>query len=332
MMRSQRKDEHVALALAQPRSNSSFSGMRLRSTSIPEFDVNDIELKTTYFGQEFPYPFYINAMTGGSEKTLEINRKLAHIAHEFGFAMSVGSQHAALDDTSLESSFRVVREVNPHGFIIGNVSANATVDMAKRAVSMLQANALGVHVNVAQELTMSEGDRQFKHWIDNIEAIVASVDVPVIVKEVGNGLDALSIQKLYEVGVKYVDISGRGGTNFVWIEDQRRETPRYTYMHDWGLTTLESLIENQKYVNKMEIIASGGISTPLDVVKALVLGSRAVGISSMFLNITMTDDVSKLHQFIEDIKHLMVMINKKDVKALKTCEYALDTQLDWITP
>lgn len=322
-MRSQRKDEHVALALAQKDFYNDFQRMQLFHQSLPSFDLEEVNLETNYFGHHFSTPIYINAMTGGSKKTKEINAKLAELAKRYGLAMAVGSQHAALDDAELEESFKIVRQVNPQGFILANVSANASVERACRAVDMIQANALQIHINPAQEVTMDEGDRHFKHWLNNIKDIVQSLDVPVIVKEVGNGMSFETVEKLKSVGVQYIDLSGRGGTNFIWIENQRSEAKRYDYLMDWGLTAMETLIENKEAQKDTEILVSGGIKTPLDVIKALVLGSKAVGMSSTFLKWVENDREEEVAVFLEDLKKVMVLIDIQNVKDLPLARYKI---------
>lgn len=318
MTRSKRKDEHVALALRQKSFDSAFNQIQLVHQSLPSVDIDEVDLSTDFLNHRFSLPIYINAMTGGSTKTKEINRKLSELAAHYQIPMAVGSQHAALDDPSLESSYRVVREVNPDGFIIANVNANASADVAQRAIDMIDANALGIHINPAQELVMDEGDRQFKHWIQNIEDIVKHVNVPVIVKEVGNGMSYETVEKLIAVGVKHVDVSGRGGTNFVWIENERSEKKRYDFLTDWGLTTVESLIENKDQVLKT-LIASGGIQTPLEVIKALVLGADMVAMSGMFLKIV--HQGANLDEFIEDMKKIMILVDCGSVSQLHKVRY-----------
>lgn len=318
MTRSMRKDEHVALALRQKEFDSAFNQIQLIHQSLPSFDIDDIDLSIHFLNHRFPLPIYINAMTGGSTKTQEINRKLATLAAQYQIPMAVGSQHAALDDQSLEASYRIVREVNPDGFVIANVNANASVALAQRAIDMIDANALGIHINPAQELVMDEGDRHFKHWIKNIEDIVKNVNVPVIVKEVGNGMSRETVTKLIEVGVKHVDLSGRGGTNFVWIENERSERKRYDFLKDWGITTVDSLLEN-KDQEIVTLIASGGIQTPLDVIKALVLGADMVAMSGMFLKLIHQGD--NLDEFIEDLKKIMVLVDCGRVSQLHKVRY-----------
>lgn len=320
-MRSRRKDEHVALALAQDEFEHDFDRMRLVHQSLPGFDLNEVSLKSHFFEHNFDLPVYINAMTGGSERTKEYNRKLALLARRYNLPMAVGSQHAALDDETLEDSYRVIREVNPNGFVLGNINPNASVTEAQRAIDMIGANALQIHINPAQELTMDEGDRHFSHWSTNIKAIVESVDVPVIVKEVGNGVSRETVAKLKDLGVKHVDVSGRGGTNFVWIENKRSENKRYDTWTNWGLTTLEALIDNSE--SDVELLASGGINSALDVIKALVLGAKGVGMSGYFLRLVEAGNEDSFEMFIEDLKKLMVLVDAKDIAALKDARYIL---------
>ncbi|CAM3562814.1 MULTISPECIES: type 2 isopentenyl-diphosphate Delta-isomerase [Erysipelothrix] len=319
-IRSQRKDDHVAHALEQNGFKNDFELVRFIHNSLPNMNFSDVDLSSHYFGHAFEYPVYINAMTGGSDKTREINQKLAMIAKHFGLAMAVGSQHVALDDASQIPSFSIVRETNPDGFIIGNINANASVDDAIRAIQMIKADALGIHINIAQEITMDEGDRDFAHWLDHIEAIIRSVDVPVIVKEVGFGMSDETVRQLLDRGVRYVDVSGRGGTNFIMIENARSERKRYDYLADWGLTPVESLLMTQPYHHQAQMLASGGVTNPLDVMKLLRLGAHGVGISGYFLKAAHleTDAMfDEVELFLEDLKKLMVLIGASDLTALR---------------
>ena len=327
MTRSKRKDDHVALALQQEiQQTNDFSLMRYVHRGLVRMNYSDVNTETTYLARRFALPFYINAMTGGSLKTMETNRKLALIAKKYDLAMAVGSQHAALDDESLVPSYRIVRETYPEGFLIGNVSANATVDQALRAVSMIDANALGIHINVAQELTMDEGDRDFSDWESNIAAIVKAVDVPVIVKEVGFGMSHETVSRLLACGVAHVDVSGHGGTNFIWIENTRSKQQRFDYLADWGISTVESVLMTKSLQKNVEILASGGVKTPLDVMKLCTLGVKAVGISGQFLRAAQLEEdlmFDYVDGFIHDFKLLMVLVGAKTIQDLEQCDYQL---------
>ncbi|MBO3065575.1 type 2 isopentenyl-diphosphate Delta-isomerase [Staphylococcus shinii] len=334
--REQRKNEHVEIAMAQKDATiSDFDEIRFVHHSIPNIDVDDVDLTSNLIDFTLNQPLYINAMTGGSEWTKQINEKLAVIARETGIAMAVGSTHAALRNSKMASSFSVVRETNPEGIIFSNVGADVPVDKAVESVKLLDAQALQVHVNAPQELVMPEGNRTFSTWMENLAQIVTRVDVPVIVKEVGFGMSKETIKSLNEIGIKYVDVSGRGGTNFVDIENERRTYKDMDYLGLWGQTTVESLLESTSYQQDMDILASGGVRTPLDAVKCLALGASAVGMSRPFLNHVenygITETLNYTEQFTDHMKKIMTMLNAKSIKDLQHAQMVFSPKLQsWI--
>ena len=334
--REQRKNEHVEIAMAQGDATiSDFDEIRFVHHSIPNVDVDDIDLTSQLKDFTLDQPLYINAMTGGSEWTKQINEKLAVIARETGIAMAVGSTHAALRNSKMASSFSIVRDTNPDGIIFSNVGADVPVDKAVESVKLLDAQALQVHVNAPQELVMPEGNRTFSTWMENLAQIVSRVDVPVIVKEVGFGMSKETIKSLNEIGVRYVDVSGRGGTNFVDIENERRTYKDMDYLGLWGQTTVESLLESASYQQDMDILASGGVRTPLDAVKCLALGASAVGMSRPFLNQVenygITETLNYTEQFTDHMKKIMTMLDVKTIKDLKQTQMVFSHKLQsWI--
>lgn len=334
--REQRKNEHVEIAMAQGDATiSDFDEIRFVHHSIPSVDVDDIDLTSQLKDFTLDQPLYINAMTGGSEWTKQINEKLAVIARETGIAMAVGSTHAALRNSKMASSFSIVRDTNPDGIIFSNVGADVPVDKAVESVKLLDAQALQVHVNAPQELVMPEGNRTFSTWMKNLAQIVSRVDVPVIVKEVGFGMSKETIKSLNEIGVRYVDVSGRGGTNFVDIENERRTYKDMDYLGLWGQTAVESLLESASYQQDMDILASGGVRTPLDAVKCLALGASAVGMSRPFLNQVenygITETLNYTEQFTDHMKKIMTMLDVKTIKDLKQTQMVFSPKLQsWI--
>lgn len=322
--RSERKDQHVEHALNQnERFNiTDFSQIQLIHQSVPDIDLESVDLKTSFGDFTFKYPVYINAMTGGSEWTKTINEKLAMVAHRTELPMAVGSMHAALKDPSLASSYEVVREQHPDGIVFANIGADLSLDKARHAVEMIDADALQIHVNAAQELIMPEGDRNFKDWKQNISEIVSQVDVPVIVKEVGFGMSSETLSFLKSCGVKYADVSGRGGTNFADIENARREKQEMNFMSSWGLTTVTSLVESQNVQDDLHILASGGVKTPLDVMKCLAIGANAVGMSRTVLEKVQSEGVDNtvdfINMFIHHLKVLAVLVSAKDMEDIKS--------------
>ncbi|MDK9858279.1 type 2 isopentenyl-diphosphate Delta-isomerase [Staphylococcus equorum] len=334
--REQRKNEHVEIAMAQQDATiSDFDEIRFVHHSIPNIDVDDVNIQSELKDFTLKQPLYINAMTGGSEWTKEINEKLAIIARETGMAMAVGSTHAALRNSKMILSFSIVRETNPDGIIFSNVGADVPVDKAVESVKLLDAQALQVHVNAPQELVMPEGNRTFSTWMENLAQIVAHVDVPVIVKEVGFGMSKETIKQLHEIGIRYVDVSGRGGTNFVDIENERRTYKDMDYLGLWGQTTVESLLESTAHQQDMDILASGGVRTPLDAVKCLALGASAVGMSRPFLNQVehhgITEAINYAEQFTDHMKKIMTMLDTPTIKDLKQSQMIFSPKLEsWI--
>lgn len=187
-------------------------------------NLQDIDVSTTLMGIKLSFPLLINAVTGGALDVTNMNRKIAEFAKEVQLPMAVGSQYVAIANNEVLESFQVVRQVNPNGVIFANLGAYTSVDDAKRAVNMIRADALQIHLNVAQEIFMSEGDRHFDGYLAKIAAIVEAVDVPVIVKEVGFGIAKEQAIALSNIGVNAIDIGGTGGTNFLAIEAARIKT------------------------------------------------------------------------------------------------------------
>lgn len=321
--REKRKDEHIKFALKPiSQSTSHFDQISFIHHSLPNIGVEDVSLNVKIPNLFMSNPLYINAMTGGSVMTGNINAALAEVACSTGMAMAVGSQHAGLNNKSLIDTYKVVRKVNPKGTIIANVGADVSLEFALRAVDMIEANALQIHLNAPQELIMPEGSRNFTGWLKKIEHIIQHSDVPVILKEVGFGMCRETYTKLKEIGIEYIDVGGRGGTNFIEIENHRRGNHEYGYLKGWGQTTPISLLEAQEFLNHLTIFASGGVRHPLDVVKSLALGAKAVGIASPILRILNTSGtklaIEEMEQWKNQIKVIFTMLGARNVEELQT--------------
>ena len=340
----QRKDDHIKLACEQynAHAESGFEHVRFIPNALPQLALSDVDTSVSVFGESIKWdtPLYINAMTGGSKKGENINESLARVAAKTGLAMASGSLSAALKNPHLEETFSVIRRFNPNGFVMANVSAGVSAEQAIKAVEILQANALQIHLNAAQELVMSEGDRDFSAWLNNIEAIVRELDsmkVPVVVKETGCGMSARDVLRLKNVGVRAVDVGGRGGTNFVAIENARRgRKSDYEFLDSWGLTTVESLLDIAQCDEilcepcdcadscdsaRMQVFASGGVRTPLDVVRSLRLGASAVGVAGEFLHTLINEGEDALVEQIESwkaqIRVIMALLGCKNIEDLR---------------
>ncbi|MBN6188578.1 type 2 isopentenyl-diphosphate Delta-isomerase [Aneurinibacillus sp. BA2021] len=321
MSRTSRKREHIEHALTTGQSGAhGLSDVKFVHNCLPDLALGQIDSRTTIGGLALSSPIVVNAMTGGADETYSINQALGILAHETGAALAVGSQMAAVKNASLADTYQVARREHPHGILFGNLGAEATPDMARRAVEMIEADALQIHLNVMQELIMPEGERDFTGALRRIEAIVAAVDVPVIVKEVGFGMSREAAQKLASCGVAAVDIGGRGGTNFAEIENLRRTQP-FTGLNEWGIPTAASLLEVAALSDPPDIVATGGIQTALDVARCLALGASCVGMAGAFLRYAVEGRIEEAVQYMrslhEELAVIMTALGAINIAALQ---------------
>lgn len=320
-----RKDEHINYALKYESVHNSFDEMELIHCSIPEYNIEDIDISVNFAGNKFECPFFINAMTGGSQKGKEINRKLAKIAEKCNLLFVTGSYSAALKNPH-DSSFKIVREENKNLLLGTNIGADKDYKAGLKAIEDLNPLFLQIHVNLMQELIMSEGSRNFSKWQENIKGFTENIKIPLILKEVGFGMSEETIKKGMELGIKTFDISGRGGTSFAYIENARRKNT-FPYLNDWGQTTVVSLLSVKKYMEDVEIIASGGIRNPLDIIKSLVLGAKGAGISRTILKLIEESSVENVIEIMNswknECKMIMCALNCKNIDELKNVKYIL---------
>lgn len=317
-----RKDDHIRFALEQDVISNDFDKMNFIHHGLQKISFDEIDLSTSFSGFNYNFPIYINAMTGGSDQAKSINDKLSLIANHFSIAMATGSASIVIKNPDMADSFSIVRNNLPDGIVMANIGADKKIEDAQYAISLLNADILQIHINQVQEMIMPEGERDFTNWHDNIKRIIENISVPIIIKEVGYGMNVRTIKLLKSFGAKTIDISGKGGTNFSIIENNRRDISM-NYLNSWGLSTVQSLLE-ASLVKDVEILASGGIRNPLDVVKALSLGAKAVGLSSYFLklvvNNTIEDSIKNIEQFLDEIKVIMTLLGARNIEELKHTE------------
>ena len=331
-IQSHRKDEHLSLAekfYSTVHQTDSFDGIRIIHNSLPELGLNDATLQTTVAGLSFVHPYYIEAITGGSQTAAKVNSQLSKLAAKHNLAMAVGSASILLADESAKDSFAVIRQQNPNGLVFANVSAHTTVEQAEFIIDFMKADALEVHVNSAQEIVMPEGEREF-YWLENLKQLKSSLSIPVIVKEVGFGMSHETVEQLAQIGINNVNVSGHGGTNFVEIENRRNHQNDYSYLSDWGQTTVESLLDCGTVTN-VNLFASGGVTTPLDVIKCGVLGAQAVGVAGYFLHILTSQGYDALDltltQWSDEVQKLLLLCGSKSFADLKNTPYVLNSEL-----
>ncbi|MCE5286221.1 MAG: type 2 isopentenyl-diphosphate Delta-isomerase [Pelosinus sp.] len=322
-MRQSRKLDHInyAIQLSDGPKEAGFADFTLLHNCLPEISWEEIDISSQIAGLDIMQPIIINAITGGTKDVLDINARLAEMAAAANLAMAVGSQYAAIEDKDNALSYQIVRKKNPKGIIFSNLGAYVTPDEALQAIDMLEAEALQLHLNPAQEIIMAEGDRNFTGYLKNIEKIVKKSPVPVIVKEVGCGIAREQAKALIEAGVQAIDVGGLGGTNFMAIEAARRNVALPLETLCWGIPTALSALETASILSKDgTLIVSGGIRTPLDTIKALAIGGSAVGIAAPFLRlINQPPDafISWFNDFIQNIKQFMLLTGAKNIKELR---------------
>jgi isopentenyl-diphosphate delta-isomerase len=322
--REQRKEEHLNLAvkLATGPIEAGFADVVFVHQALSLLCLDEIGTSTEFLGKRLTAPLLIEAVTGGTQQGLEINKCFAQAAAKAGIAMAVGSQTIAVEDRSKVDTFAVVREYNPEGIILANVGAGVNPSVALQAVEMIKADGLQLHLNTVQELVMEEGDRSFKEIKNNIAEIVKMSPVPVILKEVGFGMSRETVRELHSLGVKLIDVGGAGGTNFAAIENSRRALPLNSDWHHWGIPTVSSLLEVQDAKLPVFLIASGGIDNGIKVAKALALGAGLAGAAIPFLKtIASGYDANRLCDYIgawiQELKMVMALTNAGNLAQLR---------------
>lgn len=337
-MRQSRKLDHLkySLALKDGPNTSGFSDISLIHNCLPDLSWNDIDLSSSIAGITLRHPLVINAITGGANDVTSINERIAEFASLTNTAMAIGSQYAALENPEVQHSYKIVREKNPNGIIFANLGAYVTPQQAQLAVDMIDAQAIQIHLNVAQEIMMTEGDRDFKGYLANISNIVDKVNVPVIVKEVGCGIAREQAILLAKIGIKAIDVGGTGGTNFMAIEAARRQSEVNSETLSWGIPTVISAVEIISALPKcMDMMVSGGIRTSLDVVKSLALGGTATGMATPIVRMLYDKDmdyaINWFQQFLHEIQCYMLLLGAGNITQLgKTPLIISGYSKDWL--
>ncbi len=289
---SSRKADHLDLAtrgdVGFRRTTTLFECVRLVHDALPELDFDSIDLTTRILGKRLKAPLLIAAMTGGTERAREINRELSSIAEERGYAFGLGSQRAMQKKKQAAASYQV-RDVAPSMLLLGNIgvvqATKMSTDEVAALVTEVGADALCVHLNPAMELVQKEGDRDFRGALDTLGRLSRELAVPVVAKETGSGLSPDVARRLFAAGVRHVDVSGAGGTSWVAVETERASEERRGLgeaFREWGIPTAASVALVAPF-GFDTVFATGGVSTGLDVAKAIALGASAGGIARRVL-------------------------------------------------
>lgn len=330
MVLEQRKADHIRINLEEDVASRVTAGLeryRFVHEALPEIDMAAIDLSVEVLGRKLGAPLLISSMTGGTEQAREINRNLAAAAQRHGLAMGVGSTRAAVAHPELADSFRV-RDVAPNILLLANIGAvqlnyGFTVEMCRRAVDLVEADALILHLNPLQEATQPEGDVNWAGLVAKIEQVVREVGVPVIAKEVGWGISPRAAKALAEAGVAAIDVAGAGGTSWSQVEMYRAQTEVQRRIAaafaDWGIPTAESIQYVREAAPRMPIFASGGLKTGVDGAKCLALGATLFGMAGPLLKAASQSAEATLDEveiILGQLRAAMLCVGAKDLSAL----------------
>lgn len=345
----ERKDDHIAICLKENvqarKVSTGFEEIHLVHKALPEINLAEINMMGKIFNHKFSAPLIVESMTGGTRDGSKINIAIAAAIEELGLGMGVGSQRAAIESPTLESTFSVARKEAPNAFIMANVGAAQLAKgfgakEAKKAVEMLEADAFLIHLNPLQEAIQPEGETSFNGVAAKIASIVKGLDVPVIVKEVGCGISAAEAKQLEALGVAGIDIAGAGGTSWAAVEFfrsvKRRDLTRQRLgetFWDWGIPTAASLIETTQ-VAHIPVIASGGLRSGIDLAKAIALGASLTGIAYPVLDpaIHGAEEVkTKLQLLLDELKTTMFLVGADSIQKLRRVPLIVTGKMaDWL--
>jgi isopentenyl-diphosphate delta-isomerase len=304
--------------------------------ALPEIDIDEIDLGANFLGKRLNAPLLISSMTGGFDLARKVNRNLAAAAQKLGLAMGVGSQRVAIEEPGAADSFKV-RDLAPDILLLGNLGAvqlnyGYGIEQCRKAVAMIDADGLILHLNVLQEAVQPEGNRNFKGLARRIAQICRYLEVPVVVKEVGFGISADAALRLKQAGVKAIDVAGRGGTSWYAVEAKRsaqKGKPLEQTFADWGIPTEEALVQVRSAVPDIELVASGGIRNGLDVAKSIALGANVAAIGQPLLAPALESAdkvIESLLKVIHEIKVAMLCVGAGDIAALRNAPLVRRTQ------
>ena len=332
----QRKKEGIDIPLqqnVQAKTTSTYlEYVRLVHNALPELDYADIDTSTTFLRKRFSAPIIIDSMTGGTDEATVINGRLGELAEKYGFGMGLGSQRAGLKSEELAATYSIARKNAPNAFLIANIGGA----QLSKGFTVDGANALVVHLNPLQELIQPEGEPRYKGVLSRIAELVKTIDVPVIVKEVGAGISKEVAIKLEMANVSAINIAGAGGTSWAGVEKLRAEFLKDDLKKhlgemfwDWGIPTAASLIEVRRAV-KLPLIASGGLRNGLEVAKCIALGASMSAMAYPFLQAA-SQSRESLFAFADvvlaELKSTMFLVGAKNIAALASSRYILTGML-----
>ena len=322
-----RKAEHIRLALERRMQLGGrfFEGWAFEHCALPEIDFAEVDTTVEFLGKRLAAPLLISCMTGGTDTAARINENLARAAERVGVAVGVGSQRKALEDPATAATF-VVRPAAPTVPLLANLGAvqlnyGYGVDECRRAVEMIGADALVLHLNPLQEALQPEGNGNFAGLLPKMARVVRELEVPVIAKEIGCGISARTARELARIGITTIDVAGLGGTSWARIEAARSgDLDLGETFADWGIPTPDCIRELAA-IPGLSIIASGGLRDGIDAAKSLALGADLAGMAYPFLAAaTESADAveAKLRRTVQELRIAMFCAGARRVSDLRT--------------
>jgi len=339
----ERKHSHVEICLHGDigfnRKTTGLERFEFEHNAVPELSLSDIDLSTTFLGRTIGAPLMISSMTGGFSEAALLNRRLAEAAEHFNIPLGVGSMRQALENSSYRESFSVTRKYAPSVQIFANIGAPeiargiSTSDI-RIMLDLVEADGLIVHLNAAQELFQPEGNTDFRHVLKKLATITATIPVPVLVKEVGCGISASAARQLIKAGVKVIDVAGAGGISWQKVEEIRytrqfgQETrfsmPALDELLNWGIPTAQCLLDLRELkkespeFNALEVIASGGIQSGIDIAKSLALGAQIAASARYILKALHEEALeTTIATWLNDLRTVMFLTGASTIEKLR---------------
>lgn len=327
-----KKDDHIFLCMSQKVDSSISAGFEnyvFEHNALPEINFSDIDISTKFLGRKLSMPLMISSMTGGGRLSNKINKALAELANDFLIGLSVGSQKCAFNDKDAAKSFQRLRTYAPNIPIISNLGASQLnygfgLEECKKAIDMIDADAITFHLNPLHEVFQSNGTTKFSGLLSKIEKICEKIEIPVIIKEVGYGISLPVARKLIDAGVSIIDVAGAGSISWTEVEKNRSSD---IVIHesaksfiDWGIPTAQCIKEISENIKNASIIASGGVNTGVKLAKSIALGASMCGNASEFLRHAI-ESRSACENYIEtlkfELKTVMFCTGCKNISELK---------------
>ncbi len=303
-----------------------FDRIHLSHRALPELNLADVDPSVEFMGRRLSFPLLISSMTGGDHEVVRtINRNLAVAAQETGVALAVGSQRVMFSQPAARASFSL-RQYAPDALLLANIGAvqlnyGFGIKECREAVEAVGADGLYLHLNSLQEAIQPEGDTNFAGLLAKISDIRRQLEYPVLLKEVGCGFSQEDLAAIVNTGVQYVDVAGQGGTSWSRIEHLRAEDAHNPGLlfQDWGIPTPVALKQAQLYQDQLQLVASGGLRSGIDMAKSVILGARLCGMAAPLLKPAM-ESVDRVVETIEALKRefvtAMFLLGAPDVACL----------------